>query len=73
MHSSVNRHLLNPSWDEKTACVVADDLHLEHAVHVGNPVIDPLEAAAGALYVAAEDTAEKAAVEEVDVEIKVVK
>lgn len=59
MHSCINGQLLDPGRDEETARVVADDPHLEHAVHVRDPVVDPLETAAGALDVAAKDTAEE--------------
>lgn len=41
MHARVNGEPLNPGGYEETTRVVAYDLQLEHAVHKGDPVVDP--------------------------------
>lgn len=63
MHGRIDRQLLNPGGDKKSARVVAYYFHLQHAVHVGDPVVDPLEATAGSLDVAAENASEETTVE----------
>lgn len=61
MHISVNGQLLNSGRHEETPGVLTDDLELEHAVHEGDPVVDPGQAPAGPFHVAADDAAEETA------------
>lgn len=60
MHVGIDGELLDPGGDEESSGVSSDDLHLQHAVHEGDPVVDPGETAAGTLDVAAENAAEEA-------------
>ena len=64
MHVGIDGKLLNPGGNEETPGVLADNLHLQHAVHEGDPVVDPGETTAGTFDVAAEDATEETAVEE---------
>lgn len=41
MYARINAQLLNSSWYEETSGVVTNNLHLQHAVHERDPVIDP--------------------------------
>lgn len=60
VHIGVDGQLLNPGRHEEATGVLADDLELQHAVHEGNPVVDPGKAAARAFDVAADNTTEEA-------------
>lgn len=57
----VDGNLLNPGRHEETTGVLVDDLHLEHAVHEADPVVDPGQATAAAFDVATDHATEEAA------------
>lgn len=66
VHVSIDGQLLDPGRNEETSGVLADDLHLQHAVHKGDPVVDPGETAASTFDVTAKDATEETAVDRRD-------
>lgn len=69
MHFGIDGELLDSSGHKESSGVLANDHHLQHAIHEGDPIVDPGETAAGTLDIAAEDATEETTVEEEDSKI----